>query len=408
MTPAMPSHFRPSDAREAARLATAAAAGLTDLVEALHGVIAAGPPPLARTPDGKTRGLTRVVYRNVRGVTRAVGSGVDALLARLVPFLKAPDSTPERDAVLAALNGVLGDDLEAAGSPLALPMEARLDGRPLALEPKALRLAVPGARGRLVLFVHGLCMNEMAWDRREGPSAAAFGSLASDLGATELRLRYDTGLHVSTNGRRLAGLLEALVTAWPAPVEELSIVAHSMGGLVARSAGHYGAAAGHSWPRRLGNLVFLGTPHHGAPLERIGNLAQLVLAATPWSAPFARLGKIRSGGITDLRHGNLLDEDWEGRDRFAHRPDERAFVPLPVGVRAFALAASAGPKPTARAEKLRGDGLVPVESALGHHAEPARSLPFPAGRTRVLFETGHLDLLSRPEVAAQVGAWLRR
>ncbi len=403
----MARHIHPSDVREAARLATSATAGLTDLVEALHGVIAAGPPPLARTPDGRTRGLTRLVYRNVRGVTRAVGSGVDALLARLVPLLKVPDSTPERDAVLAVLNGVLGDHLEEVGSPLALPMELRLGGRPLLLEADALRRDVPGARGRLLVLVHGLCMDERVWDRVENASLPAFGALARDLGATELRLRYDSGLHVSTNGRRMAGLLEALVASWPVAVEEISIVAHSMGGLLARSAGHYGAAAGHTWPRRLRDLVFLGTPHHGAPLERIGNLSQLVLGATPWSAPFARLGKIRSAGITDLRHGNLLDEDWEGHDRFAHRPDDRAFVSLPAGVRAFAVAASTGEKPAARGRRIPGDGLVPVESALGHHAEPARSLPFPEGRTRILFETGHLDLLSRPQVVEQVVAWLR-
>lgn len=403
----MARHIHPSDVRETARLATAATSGLTDLVEALHGVIAAGPPPLPRAPDGRTRGLTRLVYRNVRGVTRAVGSGIDALLARLVPLLEVPDSTPERDAVLAALNGVLGDHLEEIGSPLALPMELRCEGRPLLLEADALRRDVPGARGRLLVLVHGLCMNERAWDRTDGVHPAPFGSLAGALGATGLRLRFNSGLHVSTNGRRMAALLEALVAAWPVPVEELSIVAHSMGGLLARSAGHYGAAAGHSWPRRLRDLVFLGTPHHGAPLERIGNLSQLVLGTTPWSAPFARLGKIRSAGITDLRHGNLLDGDWEGHDRFAHRPDERAVVALPAGVRGFALAASTGPKPVARGRRVTGDGLVPVESALGHHAEPARSLPFPEARTRILFEAGHLDLLSRPEVAAQVGEWLR-
>ena len=73
------------------------------------------------------------------------------------------------------------------------------------------------------------------------------------------------------------------------------------------------------WPARLDDLVFLGTPHHGAPLERAGNWVDLLLGATPYAAPFARLGKLRSAGITDLRHGNLLDEDWVGRDRFAPR-----------------------------------------------------------------------------------------
>ena len=249
-------------------------------------------------------------------------------------------------------------------------------------------------------------MNERAWDAAEGAPASAWDDLARDLGATGLRLRYNSGLHVSTNGRQLAGLLEALVERWPRPVEEIAIVAHSMGGLVARSACHYAAAAGHAWPRRLRTLVFLGTPHHGAPLERIGNLAQLALAATPWSAPFARLGKIRSAGITDLRHGSLLDEDWEGRDRFAHGHDDRLAVPLPAGVRCFAIAASAGRRRGApRGRPLRRRPRPGRERP--RPPRRARPLaPFPGSRTRVFSGMKHLDLLSRPEVVEQVGAWL--
>lgn len=123
-----------------------------------------------------------------------------------------------------------------------------------------------------------------------------------------------SGLHIPTNGREFADLLEALITCWPVPVEELAIIGHSMGGLLARSAWHYGNAAGHDWSRHLNKLVFLGTPHHGAPLERGGNWVDIVLGASPYTAPFARLGRIRSAGITDLRHGYLLDEDWEGRE----------------------------------------------------------------------------------------------
>ena len=403
----MPKHVHPSDVREASRLASTAVAGLTDLVEALHATISAGPGALAGPLPASTRGLTGLVYRGVREATRAAGSGADALLGRLVPLLEVPGSTPERDAVLAALNGVLGDRLVAEASPLATPMGLRHDGRPLVLEPGPLREAVPDARSWILVLVHGLCMNERAWDRAGTAAAAPFASLAAELGATGLRLRYNSGLHVSRNGRALADRLEALAASWPVPVERLSIVAHSMGGLVARSAVHHGRAAGHAWSRALRDLVFLGTPHHGAPLERIGNVAQAVLTGTPWSAPFARLGRLRSAGITDLRHGNLLDEDWEGRDRFGQRPDDRAVVPLPAGVRAFAIAGSLGPRPAEAARALRSDGLVPVESALGHHAEPARSLPIPDGRRRVVFETGHLDLLSSPGVAAPVADWLR-
>ena len=85
---------------------------------------------------------------------------------------------------------------------------------------------------------------------------------------------------------------------------------------------------------------------------------------------------MRSAGITDLRHGHVLDEDWVGRDRFARSGDRRQPLPLPAGVRCFALAASLGAQGGTIKEKLLGDGLVPLDSALGRHADPARALAF--------------------------------
>jgi hypothetical protein len=395
-------HLHPADLRGFARLATQATAGLADLVEAMHHTIARrarGGEPQA---PGRTRGLTGLVYKSVRGVTRLVGGGVDALLGQLKPTLAGRASSPEREAVLAALNGVLGDYLVASDNPLAIPMRLRRAGRPLVLETQALAAALPQAGGKLAVLAHGLCMNDLQW-RRDGHDHGEV--LARDLGYTPLYLHYNTGLHTSTNGRTLAGLLEVLLQQWPHRVEELVIVAHSMGGLVTRSACHYAVAAGHAWPRRLSKLAFLGTPHHGAPLERGGNWVDVILDAAPYAAPFARLGKIRSAGITDLRYGNVLDEHWQGRDRFARARDTRQFVPLPKGVQSYAIAATTGKKPGDLRDRLLGDGLVPVASALGRHDESHRSLSFPKSRQWIGYGMSHLDLLGRTEISAQLVRW---
>jgi len=396
-------HLHPADLRGFARLATQATAGLADLVEAVHDTIARPAGRGGTQAPGRTRGLTGLVYKSVRGVTRLVGGGLDAILAQLGPTFGGRASSPEREAVLAALNGVLGDYLAASDSPLAIPMSLRRDGRVLALEKRALAAAIPEGGGKLAVLAHGLCMNDLQWNR-EGHDHGAV--LARDLGYTPLYLHYNSGLHTSTNGRALAGLLEALLARWPRHVEELAIVAHSMGGLVARSACHYGAVAGHGWPRRLRRLVFLGTPHHGAPLERGGHWVDLILGATPYAAPFARLGKIRSAGITDLRYGNVLDEDWEGRDRFARAPDTRRSVPLPGGVQSYAMAASLGKRRGDLRDRLAGDGFVPVSSALGLHEDPRRTLSFPKSRQWIGYGMNHLDLLGRAEVSDQIVRWL--
>lgn len=397
------SHLRSSDLRGISRMTIDAVVGLTDLVEAMHHNIASRSALLGKPPAGRTRGITGFVYGSIRGVARVVGGGLDAVLGRLVPFFGDNTSSPEREAVLAILNGVLGDYLEDNGNPLAIRMCMRRGGRPLSLEKTALSAAIPGAGGKLLVLAHGLCMNDLQWTRQGHDHGAA---LQRDLGYTPVYLYYNSGRHISTNGRELADLLEALLGNWPVPVEELAILGHSMGGLLARSAWHYGMAAGHAWPRQLKKLIFLGTPHHGAPMERGGNWIDTLLGISPYTAPLSRLGKIRSAGITDLRHTFLLDEDWHGRDRFARSALRHAAVPLPEGVQCFAIAATTGKQAGDLKDRLIGDGLVPLASALGCHAQHDRNLMFPPDRQWIACETGHLDLLGSLEAYARIREWL--
>ena len=400
----MPTHRKnlATDLRGAGRLVIEATTGLTDLVEAMHAAIS----PIVgseRKKQARAGGLTGLVYRSVRGATRVVGAGIDGVLAQLVPLLETGDSTPPREAVLAALNGVLGDHLDATGNSLAIPMRLRRDGIALALAKADLRLAIPAATGKVVVLIHGLAMNDLQW-RRQGQDIGA--ALARDFGYTPICLHYNTGLHISTNGRSLARLLEQLVSEWPVDIEDLTIVAHSMGGLVARSAHFYGAQAGLGWPGRVRRIFFLGTPHHGAPLERGGNALDFIIGLNAYSAPFARLGKIRSAGITDLRYGSLLDEEWAGRDRFERGRDARRPVPLPEGVECFAIAAVTGENPEAIGHRWLGDGLVPLASALGRHRDRRYALAIPPSRRWIGRGMKHLDLQTRPEVYERIRGWL--
>jgi len=407
----MPAHHRTpktartpiDDLRGATRLAVEATRGVTDLVEAMHHNIAGGPSILGRPLEGPTRLLTGPVYGSIRGVTRLVGAGLDVALAQLArllePLLAEGAPGPEREAVVAALNGVLGDYLAQIGNPLAIEMRLRHGGHPLDLERQALRLALPQATRKLIVLVHGSCRNDRQWTRQGHDHGAA---LARDLGFTPVYLHYNSGLHISANGREFAGLLERLVAAWPTPLDELVIVAHSMGGLVARSACHFGETAAHAWRPKLRKLVCLGSPHHGAPLERGGHWIDRLLGASRYSAPLARLGKIRSAGVTDMRFGNVMDEHWAGRDRFGHTGDPRGQLALPDGVQCYAIAATK----SRGAGKLSGDGLVPVDSALGRHAKPELTLGFPETHQWIAYAMDHLDLLSRAEVYETIRSWL--
>jgi hypothetical protein len=393
-----------TDLRGASRMVVDAIAGITALVEAVHTHIAERPTRLAGANLGGTiNGATSIVYRSVRGVTRAVGGSIDFALGAVAPALGCIESSAAREAVIAALNGVLGDYLAETGNPLAVTMQLRCEGRPLELTRDGLAAAIPVPGRKVLILVHGLCRNDRRWGR-DGHDHGV--ELARDLAYTTAYLNYNTGLHVSTNGRTLAQMLETLVAAWPVPLEELSILAHSMGGLVVRSAHHYASMAGHAWPRKLRKLVFLGTPHHGAPLERAGHWVHLLLEKTPYTAPLALLGKVRSAGITDLRHGYVHEDDWNGHDRFANRADSRRPLPLPKRVQCYTIAAAIGQATAPRRDLLIGDGLVPVPSALGDHRDPRLKLRFPRSHQWTARGTSHFGLLSRGHVYERIRDWL--
>ncbi|MDO8906406.1 triacylglycerol lipase [Hydrogenophaga sp.] len=406
-------HLRLSDLRAAAQLAVQATHGVIDITEGVHQSVRSRLGLSSGAVPEQTGGLTGRVYRGVRGATQLVSHATDALLGALLPLLddpaKHPESSPAREAVLAALNGVMGDKLLAMGNALAQPMELRHAGQTLSTVPDTLATQLREASGipaspHLLLLAHGLCMNDTQW-RRAGHDHGAH--LARALGCTPVHLRYNSGLHTSVNGRELALVLEQLVMIWPVPLQRITLLGHSMGGLVFRSAVQVAHELGLTWPGHLRELVFLGTPHHGAPLERAGHGVDLLLAATPFTAPFARLGKLRSAGITDLRHGHLQDADWQGRDAFASPDDHRVPLPLPEGVACYAVAGTLAGQRGLLADRLMGDGLVPLNSALGQHDQPARRLVFAKDSQRIFYRTGHLDLLASSDVAAQLEAWLR-
>lgn len=396
-------HLHPSDVRGLSRLAVDAALGLTSLVEIMHHNIARAPLIIGTPTHAPTTGITGLVYRSITEVTRTIGAGIDAMLAQLIPLLSQRPSSPEREAMLAALNGILGDYLAATDNPLAIAMRIRRDGQALELAAQTLAAAIPRPRSTILLLVHGLCRNDLQWLQQGRDNGAR---LATDLGYTQVYLHYNTGLHISTNGRAFATMIEALVQHWPVPVEQLVIIGHSMGGLVTRSACHYGALASHAWLRHLRTIVFLGTPHHGAALERVGNWVNVMLGLSPYTAAFARLGKIRSAGITDLRYGNLLDEDWADADRFAHVSDHRRPLPLPGGVQCYTIAATTGTTAGNLRDQLLGDGLVPLHSALGYHTNPSLAVRFPESHQWIGYAMNHLDLLHRHDVYEQVRQWL--
>jgi pimeloyl-ACP methyl ester carboxylesterase len=408
--------MRADEVRAVSQLARLTLRGSTTRVHELHQGIAdraftaVGPAALpVRLAHDAIAGVAYGSVRLALGVgARAVGE-VAALAADGTPV----DGSRAGRAALAILNGAHGDLVRQEAPGLALDMTVRVDGRLVPPEREALAGAFPTASGRLAVFVHGLTESEHAWcyraERHHGRPGITYGTqLQADLGLTPVYLRYNTGLHISDNGRSLDALLAALVQAWPVPVQDVVLVGHSMGGLVARSALHQaggGTPQAHAWTHLVRDTVTLGSPHLGAPLERGVHRLSGVLARLPETRGVARLLALRSVGIKDLRRGTLVEADWSGRDLDAVGPAEHTHVPLHDGARHFVVLATLSRDPAGLLADLLGDLLVPPRSASGDTGDDDR-LAFPPDHVHRLGGLNHFDLLNHPRVYEQIRRWL--
>jgi pimeloyl-ACP methyl ester carboxylesterase len=281
-------------------------------------------------------------------------------------------------------------------------MQFRYQSKAIQIDSESLKETYPKINGKILLMIHGSCMSDIQWNHKNRNHGE---TLSEELDKTPIYLNYNSGKHISTNGKDLNKNLQKLVKNWPVPVEEIVIIAHSMGGLLTRSALYYADQNNNKWRKHLKRVVFLGTPHHGSHLERIGNYMDLLLESLPYLKPFARLGKIRSAGVTDLRYGNLVDEDWQHSGRFERKGDQRKHIQLPNKIEFFAVAATIG-KETAGSTRIFGDNLVEVKSALGQHKKTAKNLNFKEENTWIVYENNHLELLSNPKILDKLKTWL--
>jgi pimeloyl-ACP methyl ester carboxylesterase len=295
---------------------------------------------------------------------------------------------------LGALTGLIGDALSEQGSPLATPMSVRVDGRVQPTDPRSLAQAYPQASSTVVFFAHGLMETEVAWAIGGRPTYGA--RLSAELGFSEVQVRYNTGKHISENGREFATLIGDVVANWPVPVKHIAVVGHSMGGLVARSACHGASKAGHSWTRLVRHIVCLGSPHLGAPLARTVHATTAVLQLFPESRPFGGLLRRRSAGIRDLYAGSLVDEDWSGRDLDALRQAAIAEVPLLADADHSFVSASITRDPDHLLGRYLGDGLVMHVSARGR--DKLRDIGFSDADGMHLGSAHHFSLLNNDAV----------
>ncbi|MGW0057318.1 esterase/lipase family protein [Nocardia nova] len=390
-----------------ARLAGDELGGAVDGIAAVHRAISdhvfaavrLGVGPAARPAQVVHDTIADNVYRIVSG--SAVAAGTLAGHAATFSEVPTPSRTVFGSGLLAALQGLIGDTLAQQRPILAAPMAFRSDGDPV--EPERLVEHITNPSSRVVIFLHGLAETEHAWRLGGRPTYAE--RLEADLGCTSLQVRYNSGLHISENAQQLNDLLQRLAEHWPVEIEQLSLVGHSMGGLIARSACFDAAEQRRSWVRHVRQLVCLGSPHLGAPLEQIVHYLSAALVRVPETRPFGRLLRRRSAGIRDLRDGSLVDQDWDGVDADALRRKAIREIPLLEGADHYFVTATITRSPRNPLGHLIGDGLVLTTSGSGRNR--ARRIGFDDDNGLHLPGANHFTLLNHEAVYEALTHWLR-
>jgi PGAP1-like protein len=396
--------MRPDEVRALGDLAGVAAAGVADQVRDTHAGIAArvfgrlGPSaaPVRIVHDR----VAAAAYTGAHGLTEAlVRGGAGALSWTRSPDASSLDENVSGRVALGALNGAVGDALAQRASPLATAMTLHSQGRELVLGSGALAFARP----QLAIFLHGLCETDDAW-RLGADRHVPYGDrLETELGYTPIYVRYNSGLHISDNGRRLDELLDELVRRWPVAVREIALIGHSMGGLIARSACHYAAADG--WRSRVAHVFTLGGPHRGAPLERAANVACSALSLLAETRAFATPLRARSAGIKDLRYGYLVEEDWLGQDPDAFLRDTGSQIPFLESANHYFVCATVAADADAPLSRIIGDLLVLRSSAFSQPRRGER-LQFAVDHYHHVGGATHFDLLHHPAIYEQIRTWL--
>lgn len=354
--------------------------------------------------------VSRAAYDGVASALRLASRGGASLVARAAdPAAPALRAGIGGSMALGVLNGFHGDRVAARVRDLDLGMTVRRDGEDVATTREDLAAAFPDATSRIVVFVHGLCGTDDCWHLlplRGRRGRRSYGErLQDELSFTPVYLRYNTGLRISENGRRLARLIADLVAEWPTGVEEIVLVGHSMGGLVARSACHYAEADDLQWTDHVRHVFCLGTPHLGADLEKGANVLGWALGRLPETRALADILNARSVGIKDLRFGSCVEDDWCDCEPDEYLRDRCKEVPFLPGANYYFVGATLGRGAVGNA---LGDLLVRMPSASGRGNGKGRRIPFEVDNGHELSGLTHFDLINHPAVYEQIRLWLTR
>lgn len=298
------------------------------------------------------------------------------------------------------LNGIMGDTLAEKGSDSLISMSFRYQSRDIAIEKLSEHYEFTKFEGKVLVVIHGLMNDESIWQSEPTDKIQRLGAvLENEEKANVLYIRYNTGLHISENGRKLSKLLQSFVEQYT-EIKELTILSHSMGGLVSRSAGYYADIQQQNWISLLKKVFLIGVPNEGSYLAKVAHITQYFFRKLDPSEndSVAKFFDVRSNGMKDLSFGYLVDEDWQNAENENKKNVNITKVnPLP-NVDYYLIAGTiAEEEKRNKVFTFFGDGLVEKESALSELFK-TNSLKTGKVEMKLFAKENHLSLLESKKV----------
>ena len=408
--PAAPVHDAVDDWRGLGDLIELATRRLSAPVEGVHHAIADGWFHVAghNGSRGHTahRAATESLYGSVRiagsiaRVSLDIGATTIGNLHRVRPLWDSRIGAGIR----AAANALWGDEFERSSSPLHTELSIRdTTGTPVTTDSVTLSLTFEKSTPRLAVLLHGLGKTERCWNPKttDDANTTSLPEMLEADGFTPILVRYNSGRRVSDNGEALAALLEEITKNWPTPVDEIVLIGHSMGGLVARSSLYAGRSANHDWIDSANHLVALATPHFGSPIEKGAHVASELLTSAVATRSLGEFIDGRSAGIKDMRHGTIHSTDHSDHPEISER--NHVVVAPPIkGVRQHHAVGVVTDSASHPLGFLVGDLVVRVNSATGISSTGHVA----SANVRVFGGLDHLGLLHDASVHTQIREWL--
>ncbi len=330
----------------------------------------------------------------------------DKLLGEILTFSDKlrddiQNKAQETDHMVPILNGLHGDVFKENNDPLAIKIHFRYNNQDISLNKLADYYNLDQFEGKVSILIHGLMGDEYMWKAMEADDDNKIGDwLEKNETAHILYLRYNTGLHISENGRTLSNLLEQFITLFGSKIKQLSLIGHSMGGLVIRSAGYYADIQRQRWTEKLKTIFLIGVPNEGSYLAQIGFFVGHVFRKVDFSYNdyIAKFMDVRSNGIKDLSYAYLTDEDWLNENAGDLDKYTVSKVRPVLGVKYYLIGGILGKKNNILSSYF-GDGLVGSDSALTDELNTNNLENIES----IIFEKeNHLSLLESKKVAEYI------